>query len=156
MKLLEATERSTRARKVAGPVFRVRLAVGFTPLSLQTFIEAHLGTLLPTRQLVVENGDYDDLLGTLGREDPGHAVLCVVEWADLDSRLSARSTAQHSLAALDEIVDHARRRAVAIADALVASGVNSRIACPPTLRLPPLFPSTCQTPYQECRAVGRA
>ncbi len=147
MKLLEATERSAIARKNDGPVFRVRLAVGFTPLSLQTFVEAHLGALLPTRRIAVEVGDYDDLQGTLGRtpQEPLHGVLCAIEWADLDPRLSARSAAPHTLEVLDQIVAASRQRAVAIADAMIGSGFASRVVCPPSLSLPPVFPSRSAT-----------
>ena len=160
MKLLEATERSAIARKHDGPVFLVRLAVGFTPLSLQTFLEAHLGALLPTRRIEIEGGDYDDLLGTLLRAPAAtlRGVLCAIEWADLDPRLSARSAAPHSLDVLDQIVQSSRQRAVAIADAVIGSDLALRVVCPPSLPLLPIFPfrSTMLSRWEAQLAVIRS
>ncbi len=147
MKLLEANQLATRARAVDGPPMRVLLATGFTPLSLETYVAAHLATLAPHRKIIIEKGEYADLLGTLRRSWSGtlNGILCFIEWADLDSRLSARSTARHTLQTLDDIVADASRRAAAFADAIVALHGASIVVSAPSLSLVPIFLSTSRT-----------
>ena len=146
MKLSEASELSARARGVDGPVYRTLLATGFTPLSLQTFVEARLGLALPERQVRVTLGHYGDLLGTIKRgAGTTNAILVCIEWADLDPRLSVRSTARHLLATLDEIVLEARARATALTDAIAGITGSTVVVSAPTLALPPIFPSTVRT-----------
>lgn len=143
MKLLEATRLSARGRDATGSQFRVSLLCGFTPLSVQTFVEAHLVEALPGRRIVVETGAYGDVLGSLVRAQAGEsdATLCLIEWQDLDPRLSARSTAPHNLAILDEIVESASLRAGALQKALAGLRGRPLVVSLPTLELPPLFPS---------------
>jgi len=72
-------------------LFNIRLACGFTPLHLQTFLAAYLQAELPDRRVEITAGLYDDLAGTLERTAAGDALVIAIEWPDLDPRLGYRS-----------------------------------------------------------------
>ena len=90
VKLSEALEILQSARHHPN-AFNVTLACGFTPLHLQTFLAAHLQTILPDRRVEVTTGLYGDLAGTLERTAGSDAIAIAIEWPDLDARLGYRS-----------------------------------------------------------------
>ena len=90
MKLSVALETLQSARHHQN-LFNIRLACGFTPLHLQTFLAAYLQAELPDRRVEITAGLYDDLAGTLERTAAGDALVIAIEWPDLDPRLGYRS-----------------------------------------------------------------
>ena len=98
MKLLDALKVVNEASRRELSPSRTILACGFTPLALSTFLQAHLQLRRPGVRVELETGLYGDLSGTLtriaGRDMPLADVAVIIEWSDLDGRLSWRSTAQ--------------------------------------------------------------
>jgi FkbH-like protein len=155
MKLLEALEILKRPVVAAGSAREISLTCGFTPLHLQTFLESHLRTHLPTNRIQIKTGLYGDLAGNLERlEKAGGSETCVVvEWGDLDPRLGIRSLGNWRSTDIPEIVESARRqserliylikRVAELAPVYVSS---------PTLPLPPIFTTrAAQAHKDECR-----
>ena len=95
MKLMEAFEILRKTPPAGADVFSVGLACGFNPLSLQTLLAAQLRLLLPERRTEIQVGLYGDYWGNLERLKKASlgAGVVIVEWADLDTRLSIRSLA---------------------------------------------------------------
>lgn len=144
MKLLEALTLVQQAAASDAPRFRVRLACGFTPLHLTTFLGAHLQRRLSGRAAAVEVGLFGDLLGTvrgLAADRPDAAAI-VVEWSDLDPRLGVRRLGGHRPADLPDVVAGARARLGALEDALRELDGRVPIAIAmPSLPLPPIAPT---------------
>jgi FkbH-like protein len=125
------------------PLFSVKLACGFTPLHLQTFLAAHLQQALPLRNIEITPGSYGDLAGCL--EDASinqmHGVLVALEWSDLDPRLGYRGSGSWAPRILPDIVAEARRMLGRIGAAFERIAVPVAISLP-TLALPPIFHTT--------------
>ena len=142
MTITEALKIMQAAPPDARP-FAVKLACGFTPLHLQTFLAAHLQQALPDRKVAITTGLYGDLLRTLeGLTEPElpDGVAIALEWADLDGRLDYRSAGSWGLTAATDIVPSARAMLSRIAAALLRIPAGPRMAIsPPMLPLPPLF-----------------
>lgn len=141
MNLTEALKILQRNPADAQP-FTVKLACGFTPLHLQTFLGAYLCGALPDRRIAITPGLYGDLAGCLdGLVNGGnlpHGVAVALEWSDLDQRLGFRGSGSWAPSALADILGESKRMLDRIGAAL------GRIAAPvalslPTLPLPPLF-----------------
>ena len=142
MTITEALKITQLAPRDARP-FAVKLACGFTPLHLQTFLAAHLQQALPERKVTITPGQFGDLAGTLESlfgAPPLDGIVIALEWADLDARLDYRSAGSWGLAAVADIVASARAMLNRIAAALLQVPAGPRIAMsPPMLPLPPLF-----------------
>ncbi len=141
MKLAEAL-RITHSARADAPVFRLRLACGFTPLHLQTFTGAFLQLSLPDRRVVIETGLFGDLPGTLSRapDNGPDATALVVEWSDLDPRLGYRSLGGWSHTNEADIVRQVRATLKRIGQQLNRLGGSGPVAVTmPTLPLPPAF-----------------
>jgi FkbH-like protein len=144
VKLLKALELLARPVSDGAPEFKLFLACGFTPLHLQTFLRAELLTLLPDHCVSIETGLYGDLIGNLERLDASRvgSVAVMIEWGDLDPRLSIRNLGGWRTASLPDVM---RCLSLAIARLQKAlseiSGKVLTVVCMPTLPLPPL-PST--------------
>ena len=112
MKLIEALEIIRRKQRVEAQAFRVGLVCGFTPLHIQTFLNAHLQLVLPESRVEVSPGLYGDFWGNLGSLERADydAFAVVMEWSDLDPRLGFRSLGSWAPSALADILGNARAR----------------------------------------------
>ncbi len=135
MKLVEALRLVNSPQQ--GAPFRVLLACGFTPLHLETALKAHLRLKFPERMVCVQTGLYDDLAGTLEKnQGTSDLVIVVLEWADLDPRLGWRSMAAIGEGVLAD-ADARLKRISAALDTLTES--TSVTLALPSLPLPPVF-----------------
>jgi FkbH-like protein len=118
----------------------VQLACSFSPLHLKTLLGGHLQRRAANRKVIVNEGIFGDLVGTVESAGDNSAVAIALEWQDLDPRLRYREggawgkdlnnslveTAQMMLGRLDagirKLPDH-----ISVALAL------------PSLPLPPVF-----------------
>lgn len=142
MRLIEALETLRRPVDKTALRRRILLALGFTPLHLQTLLNAHLRVGAPAVDAVLENGLYGDLAGTLERADLQSidAVVAVIEWSDLDSRLGLRVLGGWRPEQLGEIIDSAEAVLERVIRALTrAAEAVQVVVVLPTLPLPPLF-----------------
>jgi FkbH-like protein len=110
MKLIEALEIMHQERPASAARRTVFLGCGFTPLHLQTFLNAHLQRLSPQAAVEVEVGWFGDLAGNLQRARAGSwdAVAVVLEWPDLDPRLGFRRLGGWAPRLLSDILASAR------------------------------------------------
>lgn len=142
MTITEALKIIQSAPRDARPL-PVRLACGFTPVHLQTFLAAHLQQRAPDRRVVITSGLYGDLPGTLegiGQDNLPDGILVILEWADVDPRLDYRSSGKWDRAAADDIAAVAQATLERVKAALLRTPAGPRIALSlPTLPLPPLF-----------------
>ena len=110
MKLLQAfqiiNENRAEGRTHSRRPLRLALNCGFVPLHFKTFLTAHVAALQPQLVPHVAEGLYGDLAGNLERLDPDavDAVVAMIEWADLDPRLGARSTGGWLMESLPDII----------------------------------------------------
>jgi FkbH-like protein len=142
MKLIEALSIIKSGASITGPLFRVTLATGFTPLHLETFLKAHLFQYAPTRQISVEHGLFGDLAGNIERAGAANAValdavVVVIEWEDLDARLGVRTLGGWTVAALPDILQSAQLTIERISAALRSVAAHVVVSLP-TLPFPPV------------------
>ena len=141
LKLADALKITHTAPKDAAP-FRVALVCGFTPVHLQTFLNAHLQLLLPNRSVVITTGLYGDVIGTLEKleGESADAVALNLEWEDLDPRLGFRSAGQWGTNVTQDILTTAKASLDRIAGTLLKLQSVSRVAVSgPSLSTAPLF-----------------
>jgi FkbH-like protein len=142
MKLIEALK-IVKSPLPDGPRrLRIFLACGFTPLHLQTFLEAHLRGRMPDCEPEIGTGLFGDLIGNIERLMPSETdVLAVaLEWTDLDPRLGVRTLGGWRPQQLADIAVSAESAAGRIQCTLEAvSRVTTTILSLPTLPLPPVF-----------------
>ena len=136
------------------PLCQIRLVTGFNPLHLQTFFQAHLQRLIPTKRVTVSTGVYGDLAGTLARSDTIFDMYAVaLEWSDLDPRLGFRQLGGWGHKELTDIVTDVKAKLVAIRTSLESLPGHFPVALSlPTLPLPPIFPTPS---WQICEAELR-
>jgi FkbH-like protein len=138
MELIEALK--ILAAPAAGTPVEILLATGFQPLHLKTFVAARLRRVFPGRPITIHTGLYGDLLGALKKAKNGElqAAIVVIEWFDLDPRLSLRSLGGWNPRDLEDILIHARSRADQLESCIREAAHRTPIAlCLPTLPLPP-------------------
>ena len=124
------------------PPLQVVLACGFTPLHISTFLRAHLQQNLGGRAVETVTGLYGDLAGTLENADPTSqsSLAVIIEWRDLDKRLSFRQSGDWGPSATNDIVASATAMLRRIYAALLRRPPGTRAAISlPTLPLPPVF-----------------
>jgi FkbH-like protein len=140
MNLLEALQIIKRSRNEPGKPFRLTLLCGFTPLHLETFLVAHVASQAPLTAVTVSHGIYGDLAGNLERCKPSEmdAAAVVVEWADLDARLGARSAGGWDPSRLSDILQCVRMQLQRIGNALHSLAPQPVVVSLPTLPLPPV------------------
>ncbi len=139
MKLIEALGVVRQPLPHDADPFPTVLACGFSPLHLQTFLEAHLRRRLPSRTVKVLPGLYGDLAGTLENPplDAGAAVVAL-EWSDLDARLGYRLLGDWSPETLSDIAETATLQLARVLAALRALAPRLPVAVSlPTLPFPP-------------------
>ncbi|MEM9493835.1 MAG: HAD family hydrolase, partial [Myxococcota bacterium] len=130
---------------VSGDPLTIALVCGFTPLHLSTFVRAHLIKRFPERPVEVQTGLFDDIPGSLQRiaSDRPELALVVLEWADLDPRLSLRRLGSWDPAQLDDILTGAAARLGEFERLLGQAGTRTSVALTlPTLPLPPVSHAT--------------
>lgn len=149
MKLIDALEIIKRPTKLDTRSFDVLQACGFTPLHLQTFLAAHLRLLKPDRCVSVHTGLFGDLIGNIERGKSRHfdAFVVVIEWADLDPRLSARNSGNWRADVLADVEQSIALSVQRIENAIISSNEAPVIVSMPTLPLPPIFTTA---PHQAC------
>ncbi len=109
-------------------------------MHVETFLRAHLQRALPARRVVVSTGLFGNLAGTLESPADAHAIAIVIEWSDLDPRLSFREAGAWGPAAVTDIVSTAASTLDRLATAIerMAGSAIVAVVCP-TLPKPPLF-----------------
>jgi len=140
MKLIEALSLIQKAAASGAAPLSAFLACGFTPLHLQTFLGAHLSLRFPDRRPEIQVGLFGDLHGNVQRiaEVKPEGAAIVIEWADLDPRLSRRQLGGWRPADLADIARTARAQLDRLADAVErVSGRCSIAVSLPSLPLPP-------------------
>jgi FkbH-like protein len=140
MKLIEAMEMIRTELPAGTPAFRVCLVSGFSPLHLQTFLNAELRKGLPKMRPEISVGIYGDFWGNLKQVEGKDADVCavVMEWADLDPRLGLRNLGSWSPDALSDILNNARTRGAEFLQNTKTLSKNTALAISfPTLPLPP-------------------
>jgi FkbH-like protein len=138
MKLAEALKIIQSAEPNA-PRLQVALLCGFTPLHLETFLQAQLCKLFPERSPHLQTGLYGDLIGNLQRVANVTAAVVVIEWADLDPRLGLRRLGGWEPSQLPDILSEVNRSCELLRNAIAATARNvPLVACFPTLPLPPV------------------
>ena len=142
MNLIQALEIINKPIGKKASLHRVFLACGFTPLHLQTFLNAGLRKILPNHRIEIETGLFGDLLGNLERLDPetiDTAVVCL-EWVDFDTRLGIRNFGGWRSTDLTDIIETVRERSDQMCRILEKSVQSIPTVCSmPTLPLPPMF-----------------
>jgi FkbH-like protein len=140
MKLAEALAILGRPDPQARQPLRVFLACGFTPLHLQTFLGAYLRQRCGEQRIAMESGLFGDCLGNVVRlrDQPTDRAAIVIEWADLDGRLSIRQSGGWAPADLDDILHNAPAQMERFLAAIAGASENRTVAVAlPTLPLPP-------------------
>lgn len=141
MKLINALEVLKENPESQSPVLEVRLACGFTPLHLLTFLNAHLRREFPNYKILIRTGIYGDLLGCLERieQERPAVTAAVIEWADLDPRLGIRRLGGWGTRQMLDITQNVRDQASKLSDSLEKiSGANLVVLALPTLPFPPI------------------
>ena len=143
MELIDALETVNLPAAAGARALRLFLGCGFTPLHLKTFVAAHLRALDAARPVQIETGRFGDLTGNLERLDTStvDAVVVVVEWADLDSRLGMRELGGWRASQLADVLESCGRMASRLERAIAHAARSVPAVCVmPTLALPPMFP----------------
>jgi hypothetical protein len=141
MRLLEALEAIRHSPAPESPVLDVHLACGITPLHFSTFLQAHLHQEFPLHRIAISTGVFGDLPGNLERLGSvfNSFVVALIEWQDLDPRLSIRGSGGWSPRHLPEISRTVRAQAARISAALESLSAKNRVAVSlPTLAIPPI------------------
>jgi len=141
LKLIDALELLNRPVSDNAPDLRIFLACGFTPLHMQTFLAAQLQILFPQHRIGINTGLFGDLIGNIMRLELSsvNSLVVVIEWGDLDPRLTIRNLGGWRPANLHDIGESASQTAVRLEEALLqVSQRVSTVVCMPTLPLPPM------------------
>lgn len=124
------------------PLCRVVLITGFSPLHLQTFLQAHLQQRIAASRVVVSTDVYGDVGGALARVPAAGADMCAIalEWPGLDPRLGFRQLGGWGYKELADIVVDVQSRLVWVRESLEKLPDHMPVALSlPTLALPPVF-----------------
>lgn len=141
MKLIEALEILKKEPSETSGTFRAFLVCGFSPLHIQTFLEAHLKLTLSDRKVEILSGLYGDFWGNLDRleSEVVDVGIAVVEWTDLDPRLSLRGLGSWNPAELPDILKNLRAKITRFVEAIGRLSQRTLLVVSlPTLPLPPV------------------
>jgi FkbH-like protein len=120
------------------------LACGFTPLHLQTFLQAQLQSRRPAARVAVDTGLYGALPEGLEQLAATGVRSCavVIEWSDLDPRLGKRESVAAPIATDDDVVSTVTGRLARLRDRIEPLAANSPTALVlPGLDLAPAYAS---------------
>ncbi|MGH9469396.1 MAG: HAD-IIIC family phosphatase, partial [Terriglobia bacterium] len=139
MKLYDAL---SMLREIPADAARIEvyLACGFTPLHFKTLLAAEIWGAT-SKKAEIDTGLYGDLQGSLEKaaRAGADAVICALEWPDLDPRLGLRSLGGWSPALFPDILQTARQRMLNFERAVQALSAAVPVALSlPTLPLPPI------------------
>jgi len=141
LKLREALEIVKEHPGTTEAEVSVLLACGFTPLHLETFLQARLCRRFPDRGVRIGTGLFGDLQGTLRGADANawDGIAVVLEWDDLDPRLGLRRLGGWPPDGLADILAGVGR-ALETLEAHLEKKVGRCpvILLPPSLPLPPV------------------
>jgi len=143
--------KTLHAAQPLGDPFEVQLACGFTPLHLKTLLAAHLQRRLPARRVVVNEGTFGDLVGTIERTKNASAIAIALEWQDLDPRLGFREGSAWGNTLQADLGNTAKEMPGRIESAIFQLPQQTTVALSlPTLPIGPLFhPPTWQAGQAE-------
>jgi FkbH-like protein len=142
MKLIDALEIIRQSNQSNKEPFELSLVCGFTPLHLQSFLQAEMQQRLPDLSVRIIPGTYNDIAGTLKilQKQRVDATALVLEWADLDARLGTRQLGGWGPGNLATIIDQVNLLLLHLQQLLGELAALIPIAISlPTLPLPPLF-----------------
>jgi FkbH-like protein len=148
MNLAEALRLANQQPPSEAKPYRVFLGCGFMPLHLKTFLIAHLLGRTNGRPICVETGLYGDLPGSLRRAPQLalDAAAVVLEWADLDARLSYRSPRGWRSEEMPDVLKTVSARLDQLLTLITTLGNQVPVAFVlPTLPLPPAFRASTTT-----------
>ena len=129
MTITEALE-IQRGAQARTETFDALLACSFTPLHLKTLLAGHLQSLTPGRRVVVREGIFGDLAGTIEQSSGCAALAVVIEWGDVDPRLRYREGAAWGKSLQADLIETAQmmlgrvERAIAQIPAATAVAVS--------------------------------
>jgi FkbH-like protein len=136
-------EALARARGSEGATQRrsLYLACGFQPAHLISFLKAYVAERFPGTGALIETGLYGDLEGNLKKAEASEAesAIVLVEWGDLDPRLTLRGAGGWALSLHSDILSVVSARLKNLLAGLeLLAGSKPVALIPPTLPLPPL------------------
>lgn len=146
MTITESLETLRDAQALGNP-FEVQLACSFTPLHLKTLLAAHLQKSITQRRVVVAEGTFGDLVGTIENCGSVAALAIALEWQDIDPRLKYREGGAWGKALQADVLPTAAAMLGRIEQAILRLPEHVSVAVSlPTLPLLPIFhPPTWQT-----------
>jgi FkbH-like protein len=140
MKLLEALKIANLAKQRTHPKFETTLVAGCSPLSLSTFLAAHLSQLHAERCFEVNEAGYGDILDSVRSAygAGGDAIAIIMDYPSIDARLGLRRASSWTDEAVVDILQNAQAR-LDLLQAIIAGERNRRtVIHPPVLQLPPV------------------
>jgi len=157
MRLSEALRINEQAVSAISTPRKVHLVCGFTPLHLETFVQANVRLNFPGEGVDILGGLFGDLEGNLRKasQAPAEGALVVLEWTDLDERLGLRSSAgwrSEILAdVLQQVPEKLRRLETGIgelAKRMPVAVLATTLPIPPLTHLPPVQASAFELQLQ--------
>jgi FkbH-like protein len=143
MKLTEALLLASKKPEAGVPELVLSLACGFTPLHLSTFLTAHARNARAGAGVRLETGLFGDLPGNLQRlaRSETTAGVVILEWQDIDPRLSVRQASAWGAGQMEELLRDAASRLRLLRVGLEAAALHKPVALAlPSLPLPPVAP----------------
>ena len=140
MKLSEALKISNLVAQRDARNFSIALVSGCSPLSLPTFIAAHLGKMKSDMRFAVLEATYGDIVNSVqsGYDLDGDALAIIIDYPALDARLGLRRSSNWNDEAIADIISNVDTR-LGLIKSTIAKGRNRRtVIHPPVLALPPL------------------
>src|SRR5258708_1403189 len=141
MRLSEALRINEQAVSATSPPRKIHLVCGFTPLHLETFVQANVRLNFPGEGVEIISGLFGDLEGNLRKasQAPSECALVVLEWSDLDERLGLRSSAGWGSEILADVLQQVPEKLRRIETGLGELAKRMPVAVlATTLPLPPL------------------
>src|SRR5260370_827497 len=157
MRLSEALRINEQAASAISPPRKIHLVCGFTPLHLETFVQANVRRNFPGEGVEAISGLFGDLEGNLQKatQAPAEGALLVLEWTDLDERLGLRSSAgwgSEILAdVLQQVPEKLRRLETGLgqlAKMMPVAVLATTLPIPPLTHLPPVQASAFKLQLQ--------